>query len=439
VIGAGTMAVGLAGCTAGTSTQAQESDLAKAHQAAQSDLDLRAALANGKRIFRFDTFGDEAFWGGVLRLHQAIEGSARGGVGEGVSPTTALSVGLKVDVDALDSDTVTALKTGKVDLNSPDTTLALLSKNAVVGVKGIPDGQGGLKSLGITCAFCHATVDDSFSPGIGHRLDGWPNLDLNVGAVINLSPDLTPVAQLLGVDQTTVRNVLQSWGPGRFDAELFTDGKAFRPDGQTAATLLPPAYGLTGVNLHTYTGWGSVPYWNAHVAIILMHGQGTFFDPRLDDASKFPVAAKNGFANIRSENDLVTPKLTDLHLYQLALPVPRPSILKSDPTAVARGNAVFTGPGKCATCHVPPQYTEPGWNMHTSQEIGIDDFQASRSPDDRYRTTPLRGLVAHGKRGYYHDGRFLTLPDVVDHYDSFLGLGLSTAQKADLVTFLKTL
>ena len=260
-----------------------------------------------------------------------------------------------------------------------------------------------------------------------------------MGAVINLSPDLSAIAQLLGVDQATVRTVLQSWGPGRFDAELFVDGKAFRPDGKTAATILPPAYGLSGVNLHTYTGWGSVPYWNAHVAVLLMHGQGTFFDPRLNDATKFPVAARNGLANVRVDHDLVTPKLADLHRYQLALPVPRPNPWKSDPKAIERGSAIFNGPGKCASCHVSTIYTEPGWDMRTAQEIGIDDFQASRSPDDRYRTTPLRGLVAHGKRGYYHDGRFATLPDVVDHYDSFLGLGLTTDQKADLVAFLKSL
>jgi len=228
----------------------------------QANVFQHTDLEVGRRVFRFDTFGDEAFWSGVLHLQQAIEGSAHGGVGGGVSPSTALAVGLKVDVDALGPGTIMALRKGKVDLNSPDTTLALLAKNAVVGIHSVPDGQGGLQSLGITCAFCHSTVDDSLAPGIGHRLDGWPNQDLNVGAIVNLSPDLSAVAQLLGVDQATVRAVLQSWGPGRFDAELFMDGKAFRPDQKTAATVIPPAYGLAGVNLHTYNGWGSIPYWS---------------------------------------------------------------------------------------------------------------------------------------------------------------------------------
>ena len=398
-----------------------------------------AQLATGRRIFRFDSFGDEAFWGGVLRVHEAIEGSAHGGVGPGVSPRTALSVGLKVDVDALDPKTVKALRAGQVNLDSPDTTLALLSEGAVVGLKGIPDGKGGLSSVGITCALCHSTVDDSFAPGIGHRLDGSPNQDLNVGAVVNLSPDLGPVAQLLGVDQPTVRKVLDSWGPGKFDAELFMDGKAFQPDGRSAATVIPPAYGLAGVNLHTYTGWGSVPYWNAFVAILEMHGQGNFYDPRLDDASKFPIAAKNGFGHVKVEKDLVTSKLADLQRYQLALTAPRPRAGTIDPQAAARGKQLFSGQAKCATCHVPPLFTEPGWNLHTADEIGIDDFQASRSPDGRYRTTPLRGLASHGKRGYYHDGRFATLGDVVDHYDSFFGLGLSPSQRSDLVQYLGTL
>jgi hypothetical protein len=428
------------GCSGGGPvTAAQASDAAAAAGGPAVELQARAQLDAGRRVFRFDTFGDEAFWGGTLRLHEAIEGSGHGGVGSGVSPRTALAIGLKVDAGALDPKTLQAIRQGQVDLDSPDTTLALLAKGAVVGVKGIPDGKGGLRSLGITCALCHSTVDDSVAPGIGRRLDGWPNQDLDVGAIVNLSPDLGAVAQLLGVDQATVRTVLQSWGPGKFDAELFMDGKAFQPDGRSAATVIPPAYGLAGVNLHTYTGWGSVPYWNAFVAVLEMHGQGNFFDPRLDDAAKFPIAARNGFGHVKVEQDLVTSKLAGLHRYQLSLTAPRPPPGSLDRDAVRRGQAVFSGQGKCATCHVPPLYTEPGWNLHTAQEIGIDDFQASRSPDDRYRTTPLRGLAFHAKRGFYHDGRFATLADVVDHYDAFLGLGLSPAQKADLVEYLKSL
>jgi mono/diheme cytochrome c family protein len=297
----------------------------------------------------------------------------------------------------------------------------------------------GLRSAGIQCALCHSTVDDSFAPGIGRRLDGWANSDLNVGAIVNLSPDLQPVADLLGVDQATVRTVLQSWGPGRFDAELFLDGKAFRPDGATAATLLPPAFGLSGVNLHTFTGFGSVTYWNAFVANLEMHGQGTFYDPRLADAAQFPVAAREGFSNVRATKDLVTPKLAALHFYQLALPAPEPPRGSFDKQAAGRGEALFTGKADCARCHVPPLYTEPGWNLHTPDEIGIDGFQAERSPDRRYSTTPLAGLWSHAKGGFYHDGRFPTLAAVIDHYDRFFALGLSPSEKRDLAEFLKSL
>ena len=259
-------------------------------------------LESGKHIFRFDTFGDEAFWGDTLRLHQAIAGEKLGGVGPGVSPKTALSVGLKVDVDALPPSLVKQLKAGKVNLDDPATTLALLKLNSVLGVTGFFDAKGNLKSMGIQCSFCHSNVDDSLVPGIGHRLDGWANRDLNVGAIVSLAPNLQPVADLLGVDVPTVKKVLGSWGPGKYDAELDQDGKAFRPDGKSAATLLPAAFGLAGVNLHTYTGWGSVPYWNAYVANNQMHGKGTFFDPRLTQ-EQFPVGAKARFGYIRNSDD----------------------------------------------------------------------------------------------------------------------------------------
>ncbi len=396
-------------------------------------------IEQGRNTFRFDTFGDESFWGDTLKLQRAIEGAAFGGVGPGVSPATALSVGLKVDVDALPANLVAALRRGVVNLNDPAVTLALLKLNAVVGVTGVPNPDGSLKSIGIQCALCHSTVDNSFAPGIGHRLDGWPNRDLNVGAIVNLSPDLSAVANLLGVGEPVVRQVLQSWGPGKFDAGLFMDGKAFGPDGKSAATLLPPAFGLAGVNLHTYTGWGSVTYWNAFVANLLMHGKGTFFDPRLDDANQFPVAARAGFSNVRNDPDLITPKLAALHFYQLSLPAPTPPAGSFDPEAAERGKDVFNGPGKCATCHVPPLFTEPGWNMHTADEIGIDSFQADRAPDHRYRTTPLKGLFTHMKGGFYHDGRFATLADVVNHYDAFFSLHLTDDQKRDLIEYLKSL
>ncbi|MDQ3820201.1 MAG: hypothetical protein M3362_21325, partial [Acidobacteriota bacterium] len=262
-------------------------------------------LEEGRRTFRNDTFGDKAFWGDTIQLHKAIEGSALGGVGPGVSPRTALAVGLKVDLDALPQPLVNRIRRGEINLDDPATTLALLKLDAVVGVKGNFDDGGKLSSVGISCALCHSTVDDSFAPGIGRRLDGWANRDLNVGAIVALAPNLKPVADLLGTDEATVRQVLNSWGPGKFDAELFLDGKAFRPDGKSAATLIPPAFGLAGVNMHTWTGWGSVTHWNAFVANLEMHGKGTFYDPRLNDPVKFPIAAKNGFGNVRSTPDLI--------------------------------------------------------------------------------------------------------------------------------------
>ena len=268
---------------------------------------------------------------------------------------------------------------------------------------------------------------------------------------MGLAPDLSPVINLLGVDDATVRKVLTSWGPGKFDAEVFLDGKAFRDDGKSSATLIPPAFGLAGVNLHTWTGWGSVTHWNAFVANLEMHGKGTFYDPRLNDPAQFPIAARAGLGNVRSDPDLITSKLAALHFYQLAIPAPaapaRPvsrephSILEmfGSRPAVESGKAVFDGKAKCATCHVAPLFTEPGWNMHTPAEIGIDDFQANRAPDRRYRTAPLKGLWTHLKGGFYHDGRFATLRDVVDHYDGFFKLGLTEQEKSDLVEYLLSL
>lgn len=398
----------------------------------------RVLLEEGRRIFRFDTFGDEAFWGDTLQLHKAIAGAKNGGVGPGVSPRTALAVGLKVDSEALPQSLIAALKKGQVNLDDPATTLALLKLNAVVGVTGFFD-DGKMTSIGIQCAFCHSTVDDSLAPGIGKRLDGWPNRDLNVGAIVNLAPNLQPLTDLLGVDDATVRRVLATWGPGKFDAELLMDGKAFQPNGSSAATLLPAAYGLAGVNLHTYTGWGSVAHWNAFVANLEMHGQGTFYDPRLNDPDQFPIAAKAGFGNVRHDPDLITSKLPALHFYQLAIPAPEPPKGSFDKVAAERGQELFNGPAQCSRCHVPPIFTEPGWNMHKAEEIGIDDFQANRAPDRHYRTTPLKGVWSRTKGGFYHDGRFATLRDVVEHYDRFLGLHLSEQQKSNLVEYLKSL
>lgn len=394
----------------------------------------------GQQTFRFDTFGDEAFWGGTLKLHQAIEGSRLGGAGAGVSPAAALALGLKVDVDALPDSVRTSLRSGTINLNDPATTVALLQLKAVVGVTGFFSGNT-LTSVGIQCALCHSTVDNSLAPGIGHRLDGWANRDLNVGAIIAAAPDLSAIASVLNVDQATVRNVLTHWGPGKFDAELILDGQGFRPDGQTAATLIPPAFGLGGINLHTWTGWGSVPYWNAFVAVLEMHGQGRFFDPRIDDPGQFPVAARNGFGNVQidPDSDRVTSKLSALQAYELSIPSPVPPPGSFSPDAAKRGDALFSGKARCNTCHSEPLWTEPGWNLHTPAEVCVDAFQANRAPDHRYRTAPLGALFTHQKGGFYHDGRFATLNDVVDHYDSCMSLGLSGSEKSDLVQYLLSL
>jgi hypothetical protein len=409
----------------------------------QSDDDVEEhaedLVEEGRRTFRFDTFGDQKFWGDTLHLHQAIAGAPNGGVGPGVSPKTALAVGLKVDVAALPATIRDALAAGTVNLDDPAVTLALLKLNSVVGVKGFFASDGSLRSVGIECALCHSTVDDSFAPGIGRRLDGWANRDLNVGAIVGLSPNLQPVADLLHTDVPTVKTVLSAWGPGKFDAQLFLDGKAFRPDGRTAASLIPPAFGLLGVNQATSTGWGSVTYWNAFVANLEMHGQGTFYDPRLDNAEQFPIAAENRFGHTKAPVDLISPKLPALQAYQLALAAPKPPKGTFDAAAAGRGKKLFMGPAACATCHVPPTFTEPGFNMHRGDEIGIDNFQADRSPTHMYRTSPLAGLWSHQKGGFYHDGRFPDLRSVVQHYNRTFGLELTAAQQQDLVQYLKSL
>lgn len=404
-----------------------------------TDQNAQKMLDDGREIFRHDTFGDEAYWGDTLKLHQAIAGAANGGVGGGVDPKTALAVGLKVDVDALPKELVDNLKAGKVNLSDPATTIALLQLDAVVGVKGFFDEKKNLKSIGITCAICHSTVDDSFTSGIGHRLDGWPNRDLNVGVIVSLAPNLQPIADRLHTNVTTVKAVLNSWGPGKYDAEINIDGKAFRPDGKSAATLLPAAFGLAGVNLHTYGGWGSVTHWNAYVANTQMRGKGTFYDPRLNNKAKYPLAVETGDWNIRNDPDMVTSKLPALQFYQLSIQAPVPPKGSFNETAAARGQVVFNNKANCDRCHVPPVFAEPGWPMHNATEMGIDDFQAKRSPDEMYRTTPLKGLFSHMKGGFYHDGRFATLMDVVNHYNKLFGLGLADPEKNDLVEYLKSI
>jgi hypothetical protein len=422
-----------------------------------------AMIDEGRRIFRHDTFGDEAFWGDTLQLHTAIAGAELGGVGPGLSPKMALDLGLKVDVDALPGGVRSKLKSGKLDLDAPATTLALLQLDAVLGVTGLFGEDGTLQSIGLQCAFCHSTVDNSLAFGIGHRLDGLANHDLDVGAIVALAPNLQPIADLLGTDVATVQTVLKAWGPGKFDAELFLDGKAFNPQQVTngvvtgtnvsGATLIPNALGLAGHNQHTWTGaWGTVSYWNAFVATLEMHGKGRFFDPRLNDAQQFPIAAAHGFGDlphISPDEDRITSKLPALHFYQLAIPVPKPKPgVDFDPAAAQHGDDLFSTTARCNDCHVEPLWTEPGWNLHKASEIGIDSFQADRGPDHVYRTMNLAGLFvrenglfmrAENKGRFYHDGRFATLRDVVDHYDAFFNLGLSDQDAHDLVEYLKSL
>jgi len=447
--------------------RARLDDQQKSEKRRTQDLIENAAdkVKRGQRIFRFDTFVDEAFWGNTLKLHQAIEGARFGGVGPGVSPRTALAVGLKIDADALPPNVLEQIEKGRINLDDPAVTLALIKSNAVVGLTGTFGANGALKSVGIQCALCHSTVDDSHpslcagavtpNPGtgcVGRRLDGWSNRDLNVGAIVALAPDLSAFATLLGVSQDDVRSVLRSWGPGKFDAELILDGKAVNPQQVSngivtgvnvpGATLIPPAFGLGGVNLHTWTGWGSVPHWNAFVANLEMHGVGRFFDPRLDDAAQFPIAAAHGLGDlphISPDDDRITSKLSDLQFYQLSIPSPQPPEGSFDPAAAARGDELFSGKAGCNNCHVEPLWTEPGWNLHLPADVCVDAFQADRAPDHRYRTSPIGAIFTHTKGGFFHDGRFATLDAVVDHYNTCFQLGLSPGEKQDLIQYLLSL
>jgi len=356
-------------------------------------------LTDGKAVFRFDTFGDEAFWTDTLKMHQVVQG---------ISPKTALGVGLKVDLDALPAGLVSQLKAGQVNLDDPGTTVALLALNAVVGVQASVDATNTVTRFGVTCALCHSTVDNSLAPGIGRRLDGWPNRDLNPGLILSLSPALQAPA---------VHAVLTSWGPGKYDAH-------WNHDNQNGPVLIPPAYGLAGVNLETYTGEGGIPYWNAYVAVTQMHGHGTFVDPRTGDA-------------IRYHPDRVTPKLPALQQYELSLTTPPAPADSFNAAAAVRGQTVFFGAGTCANCHVPPQYTDGGFGLHNPAEVCADGGLATRGTTGKYRTTPLRALSLHPP--YYHDGSLATLADVVIHYNTCRNLGLSAGQQADLVQFLKSL
>lgn len=350
-------------------------------------------VAEGKQVFRFDTFGDERLWTDQLRMHEVVEGA--------VDPITALSVGLKVDADALPPG---ILETA--DLGNPATTVALLRLNAVVGLKATVDDNNHITRLGVTCALCHSSVDDSVAPGIGHRLDGWPNHDLDVGAIIALSP-------MLKAEQ---KAVYRSWGPGKYDPRYNIDGK-------NTPLLLPPIYGLAHVTNETYTAEGPISYWNAYVAVTQMGGQGNFSDPRLG-------------IHIVNDPDLVTPKLPALLAYQKSLLAPRPARNSYDVGSALRGQSEFAR--NCAGCHTGVSGTDNNRGiLHAPSETGMDGAYAERTPNRAYRTTPLRGLQQHAP--YFHDGSAATLADVVDHYNRVRRLGLSASQQRDLVEYLKTL
>ncbi len=361
-------------------------------------------VAQGKQIFRHETFGDERYWTDTARMHEVIQSS--------VSPQLALRVGLKVDVDALPQGVRDALAAGQVDLGSPATTVVLLKLGAVVGLEGkvaqTATGKDTLTAVGITCAMCHSTVDNSFAPGIGHRQDGFPNHDLDVGAIVALSPAIP----------AGTKAILNSWGPGKYDARTNIDG-------QSIPAVIPPAYGLNGVARELYTGDDVVSYWNAYVAVTQMHGQGSFRDDRLGIA-------------IAKSPDLVTPLLPALRQYQFSLTAPAPAAGSFDAAAAARGRTLFAGAARCASCHAGTLYTDVnGGILHEPSEVGQGAAFANRSVTKRYRTTPLRGLAQHAP--YFHDGAAKTLADVVGHYDTLLSLHLSAPQKADLVEFLKSL
>jgi Cytochrome c len=369
---------------------------------------------DGQAIFRFDTFGDEQLWTDVLRMHEVIAT---------VPPATALAVGLKVDVDALPAEVVAALRAGQVDLTNPAVTVELLRLNAVVGVRGTVNTAGQLTSVGITCALCHSSVDNSFTTGIGRRLDGWANTDLNVGAIVALSPVL---------DDAT-RAEFNTWGPGKYDPRHHAfDGKNIIPlNSHSVPIVIPPIYGLKGVGFETFTADGTISYWNSYVGVGQMGGQGNFDDPRI------------GLV-IRQSPDLVTPKLAALLDYQLSLRTPQPPEGSVNRDAANRGKQLFRNEAGCATCHQTPHFTDvlsgprhAAPFLHDPGEVGMDPAYAARTATGQYRTTPLRALWQHAP--YFHDGSAPDLLAVVNHYNRLFALNLSAAQKADLVEYLKSL
>ncbi|MEO8579080.1 MAG: c-type cytochrome [Gemmatimonadales bacterium] len=358
-----------------------------------------ADIAAGKDIFRYNTFGDEKFWTDTLHMNTVVQT---------VDPITALSVGLKVDADTLPAAVLQAIQSGQVDLRSPATTVTLLKLGAVVGLRATVDANNNITRLGTTCALCHSTVDDRITKGIGSRLDGWPNRDLNPGAIIALSPALTAAQKA----------VYNSWGPGKFDPRYNFDGK-------NNPTVIPPAYGLSGIHSVTFTGDGPDPkYWNRYVAVTQMHGQGNFSEPRLG-------------IDVRQSPDLVAPLLDRLQAYQLSLQAPKAPAGSFDAAAAARGSALFVGQAKCSSCHAGDILTDANAGLHAVTEIPTDPTYAMRSATKMWRTTPLHGIWQHPP--YFHDGSAATLPDVVERYNVARSLSLTAQQKADLVEYLKSL
>jgi mono/diheme cytochrome c family protein len=392
--------VGVAGIWACNTTTNPTPDVVDATLAAQ-----------GKAIFRFETFGDETFWTDTLRMHEVISSA--------VDPTTALSVGLKVDTDSLPAAVVQGIQNGSVDLKSPATTVVLLKLNAVVGLKGTVttvNGKDALTRVGVTCALCHSTVDNSFAPGIGKRLDGWANHDLNPGAIIALSPALTAAQKA----------VYNSWGKGKYDAR-------FNIDGKNNPSVIPPAYGMLGVHSVTYTGDGSeLAYWNRYVAVTQMHGHGSFTESRTSPPD-----------NVQNPPDKVSSLLPALQEYQLSIAAPPPPAGSFDQAAAERGRAVFNGAGNCASCHSGSHFTDAPGRLHAPSEVVSEPEPnngvslASRSATRMYRTTPLRALWQHAP--YFHNGIAPTLAAVVDLYNTRKGLNLTAQQKADLIEYLKSL
>jgi hypothetical protein len=392
------------------------SKMAPREDARRHDSDRRSdRIREGRTIFRDDTFGDEQLWTDVLRMHEVLPT---------VDPSTALAVGLKVDVDALPPAVIDALRAGKVDLTDPAVTVELLRLNAVVGVRGtVDDGQ--LTKVGITCALCHSSVDNSLTKGIGKRLDGWANTDLNVGAIVALSP--SPVLD----DETKAE--FRMWGPGKYDPRHHAfDGVNLIPlNSPSLPIVIPPIYGLAGVGFETVTADGPISYWNSYVGVGQMGGKGNFSDPRIG-------------LSIHQTPDLVTPKLAALLEYQLSLRTPAPPANSFDLRAAKRGQTLFRTRARCSTCHQGETFTdvlsgpdrrEPF--LHDPSEVGTDPRYAERSATGQYRTTPLRALFQHAP--YFHDGSARDLPAVVEHYDQKFRLHLTARQKADLVEYLKSI